>query len=112
VLGCGRCWEVGWEVGRLVAVGVLSGRWEDGGGGSAGGWNGYFLAPQVWRGPITYREESSLAVGKLRRQVKREFLMGVTTLTKGKRDSLVPKGDGVRGVFARGEGVLESECMC
>ena len=53
-----------------------------------------------------------MAVGKLRRQVKREFLMGVTTLTKGKRDSLVPKGDGVRGVFARGEGVLESECMC
>ena len=61
---------------------------------------------------IFYRKESSLAVGKLRRQVKREFLMGVTTLTKGKRDSLVPKGDGVRGVFARGEGVLESECMC
>ena len=40
------------------------------------------------------------------------FLKGVGTLTKGNEDSLVAGGDGVRGVFARGEGVLESECMC
>jgi hypothetical protein len=24
VLGCGRCWKVGWQVGRLVAVGFLA----------------------------------------------------------------------------------------
>ena len=43
VLGCGRCWEVGWEVGRLVAVGSLSegGRTEAAGvreGGTAISW--------------------------------------------------------------------------
>jgi len=32
----------------LVAVGFLAVRWEDGGGGSAGRWNGYPLAPQMW----------------------------------------------------------------
>ena len=97
VLGCGRCWKVGWQVGRSWWCGSCgSGKTEAAGlrkGGTV-----ISLAPQMWRGPITYRTESSLAVGKLRRQVKREFLMGVTTLTKGKRDSLVPKGDGVRDV--------------
>ena len=24
MLGCGRCWKVGWQVGRLVAVGFLA----------------------------------------------------------------------------------------
>ena len=56
-----------------------------------------------------YRKESPLAVGKLRRQVKREFLIGKTTLTEGGRDSLVTEGKGERGVFAQGDGVIKSE---
>ena len=50
---------VGWSV--MEVDGDRDLRWlrerEDGSGGSAGKWNGYLLAPHVWRGPIKCRTE-------------------------------------------------------
>ena len=112
MLGCGRCWKVGWQVGRLVAVGFLA---EVGGRrrrecgkverlflGSSSVERAHNLSNGVVLGSGEAEEPSGVWISE----------GGVGTLTKWNRDSLVTGGEGERGVFAQGDGVIKSECVC